>query len=183
MSISYHRNGLASAIEFKCNSKKQYKCLNNHHFPLHLPHQTKHHSGDPRYAASKWYSINLQLVFRTHIIGGGGRSSTKILGMLNLPWQGFGKQIFTKIEVYAGMVELMLRYFEIEESLPKVKLWGHTKEKFMSKSQRHPSLHIYPIAWRLLLSQYFPSSMKVGLSDAVAPKQILSDSRKIGGKW
>ena len=48
MSISKHSNGLASTIEFKCNKKKQEKCLINHHFPLHLPQQTKHHSSDPR---------------------------------------------------------------------------------------------------------------------------------------
>ena len=51
MSISNHINGLASTIEFKCNKKKQDKRLSNHHFPLHLPQQTKHHSCDPCYAA------------------------------------------------------------------------------------------------------------------------------------
>ena len=48
MSISEHSNGLASTIEFKCNKKKQDKRLSNHHFPLHIPQQTKHHSCDPR---------------------------------------------------------------------------------------------------------------------------------------
>ena len=55
VSIFEHRNGLASTIEFKCNREKQYKRLSNHHFPLHLPFQTKHHSRDNRYAALKWY--------------------------------------------------------------------------------------------------------------------------------
>ena len=36
MSISEHNNGLDSTIEFKCNKKKQYKRLSNHHFPLRL---------------------------------------------------------------------------------------------------------------------------------------------------
>ena len=36
--------------------------------------------------------------------------------MLNLPWHGFGKKI-TKIEVYAGMAEQLVRYLEIEEAL------------------------------------------------------------------
>ena len=29
-------------------------------------------AGDPRYAASKWYSINFQWVFGMQLIGGGG---------------------------------------------------------------------------------------------------------------
>ena len=89
MSISDHINGLDSTIEFRCNSKKQDKRLNNHHFLLHIPQQTKHHYGDPRYAESKWYSINVQCVFGMHIIGGRGIESTKLLGILNIRWQGF----------------------------------------------------------------------------------------------
>ena len=64
MSISDHRNGLAPTIEFKCKREKQDKRLNNHHFPLHLPQKTRHNSGNPRYVASKWYSINLQWIPR-----------------------------------------------------------------------------------------------------------------------
>ena len=89
MSISYHSNVLASTIECKCDKKKQDKRLSNHQFTLHLPQQTKHHSWDPRYAALKWYSINFQWVFGMQLIRGGGRESTKLLGILNLPWQGF----------------------------------------------------------------------------------------------
>ena len=55
MSITEHINGLASTIEFKCNKKKQDKRLSNHHFPLHLPQQTKHYSCEPRYDALIWY--------------------------------------------------------------------------------------------------------------------------------
>ena len=73
MSISDHSNGLDSTIEFKCNKKKQDKNQSNHHFPLHLPQQTKHHSSEPRYAALIWYSINFQWVFGMQLIGGGGR--------------------------------------------------------------------------------------------------------------
>ena len=54
MSISEHSNVLASTIEFKSNKKKQEKHLSNHHFPLHLPQQTKHHSGETQYVALKW---------------------------------------------------------------------------------------------------------------------------------
>ena len=36
--------------------------------------------------------------------------------MINLPWQIFEKK-FTKIEAYAGMVERLVRYLEIEEAL------------------------------------------------------------------
>ena len=46
--------------------------------------------------------------------GEGG--STKLLGTLNLPWQGFGKKI-TKIEAYTGIVERLVRDLEIEEAL------------------------------------------------------------------
>ena len=88
MSISDHINGLASTIEFRCNREKQDKCLRENHFTLYLPHKTKHHSGDPHYAASKWYSIKLQWVFGMQKIGGGG-GPTKPFGMLNLPWKGF----------------------------------------------------------------------------------------------
>ena len=48
MSISKHRNGLVSIIECKCDKKKQDKHLSNHHFTLHLPQKTKHHSSDYR---------------------------------------------------------------------------------------------------------------------------------------
>ena len=51
------------------------------------------------------------------LIGGGGRESTKLLGMLNLPWQGFEKKTLTKIEANAGMVERLVRDLAIEEAL------------------------------------------------------------------
>ena len=54
VSISKHSNDLASPNEFKCNKKKQDNCVSNHHFPLHLPQQTKNHSCEPRYAALIW---------------------------------------------------------------------------------------------------------------------------------
>ena len=72
MSISEHSNGLASTIEFRCNRKKQDKRLINHHFSLHPPQQTIHPYGDPRYAASNWYSINFLWFFGMQLIGGGG---------------------------------------------------------------------------------------------------------------
>ena len=37
--------------------------------------------------------------------------------MLNLPWQGFEKKTFTKIEAHAGMAERLVRYLAIEEAL------------------------------------------------------------------
>ena len=79
MSISEHSNGIASTIDFNCNKKKQDKRLSNHHFPLHLPQQTKRHSCEPRYAALIWYSINFQWVFGMQLIGcggGGGQQSS-----------------------------------------------------------------------------------------------------------
>ena len=80
MSISEHSNGLDSTIEFKCNKKKQYKRLSNHHFPFNLPHQTIHRVCETRYAALIWYSINFQWVFGMQLIGNGGREIKKALG-------------------------------------------------------------------------------------------------------
>ena len=37
--------------------------------------------------------------------------------MMNIPWQGFGKTTFTKIEAYADMVERLVRDLSIEEAL------------------------------------------------------------------
>ena len=51
------------------------------------------------------------------LIGGGGKESTKILGVLNVPWKGFDRKTFTKIEAHAGMEERMVRDLEIEEAL------------------------------------------------------------------
>ena len=117
MSIYEHGNGLASTIDFKCNSKKQGKRLNNLHFTLHLPEKTNHHSSETRYAALKWYSIYFQWVLGMKLIGGGGRESTKLLGILNPPWKGFEKKTLTKIEAHAGMAERLVRYLAIEEAL------------------------------------------------------------------
>ena len=117
MSISNHINDLAPTIDFKFNRKKQDKSLNNHHLTLHISGKTKHNSSDSRYAALKWYCINFQWVFGMQLIGSGGRESTKLLGMLNLPWNGFEKKTFTKIEAHAGMAERLVRDLEIEEAL------------------------------------------------------------------
>ena len=51
------------------------------------------------------------------LIGGGGIESTNLLGVLNLPWQGFEKKTFTKIEAHAGTAERLVRYLAIEEAL------------------------------------------------------------------
>ena len=47
MNIYKHSNGISSTIDFRCNRRKKDKRLSNHNLPLHLPQQTKHHSGDP----------------------------------------------------------------------------------------------------------------------------------------
>ena len=108
MSISDHSNVLASTIYFKCNRKKQDKSLNKHHFPLHLPQKTKHHTGDPHYAASKWYSINFQCVFGMKIIREGGERINKDIGNAESTLAGI---IFfnTEIEEYVGMEERLVR--------------------------------------------------------------------------
>ena len=47
----------------------------------------------------------------------GGGESTKLLGVLNLPWKGFGKKTFPDIEAEAGMAEQLVRYLAIEKAL------------------------------------------------------------------
>ena len=93
MSISEHINGLAPTINFKCNRKKQDKQLSNHHFPLHLPQQTKHHYGETCYAALKWYSINFQWVFRMQLICEGGEGINKSLVNAESTLAGIRKKI------------------------------------------------------------------------------------------
>ena len=51
------------------------------------------------------------------LIGGWGRESTKLLGVLNTPRKGFEEKTFTKIGAYAGMSEPLVRYLAIEEDL------------------------------------------------------------------
>ena len=72
MSISEHSNGLASAIEFKRNRKKQDKRLNNHHFLLHIPHKTKHDSGEPPLYSIKMvqYQLPMGILDASHSGGG-----------------------------------------------------------------------------------------------------------------
>ena len=67
--------------------------------------------------ATLHYSINFQWVFRMQLIGGGGRESTKLFRMLNIPWYGFEKKSFTKIEAHAGMAKRLVRDLAIEEAL------------------------------------------------------------------
>ena len=78
--------------------------------------KTKHHSCQPRLAAIVWCSIKFQWVFGMQLIGGGGRESTNLFGMLNLPWLVFEKKTFTKIEAYAGMSEPLVRDLAMEEA-------------------------------------------------------------------
>ena len=46
----------------------------------------------------------------------GGGESTKLLGILDPPWQGYEKK-HSKIEVYAGMAKPMVRDLAIKEAL------------------------------------------------------------------
>ena len=50
------------------------------------------------------------------LIGEGGRESTKLLVVLNLPCQGF-KKTSTKIEKHTGMAERVVISLAVEESL------------------------------------------------------------------
>ena len=47
---------------------------------------------------------------------GGGREYTKVLGMLNIPRQGF-EFFFTKVGKHAAMAEQLVRDLDIEEAL------------------------------------------------------------------
>ena len=95
--------------------KKQDKHLNNNNFPLHLPHQTKNHSGYPRYAASIWYSIHFQWVFRMQLIEYGRGGITKSLGNAESTLEGI--KCFYKNWSTCGMVERLVRYLAIEDAL------------------------------------------------------------------
>ena len=119
ISISNHTNGLASNIEFRCHRKKQDKRLSNHHLSPHLYQKTKHHSGDPHYSTSKWYSINFQCVFGMQLIreGGGGEIINKYIGDAESTLSGFLTKTFTKIKVHASMAERLVRYLATEEAL------------------------------------------------------------------
>ena len=63
--------------------KKVHKCN------LHEASKTTHSTGkDDRYEAATWYAINHTFAMGMQLIGRGGRESTKLLGMMNLPYQG-----------------------------------------------------------------------------------------------
>ena len=61
-----------------------------------------------------------------NLIDGEGKESTNLLGTLNLPWQGFGKKSFTKIEAHVGMAERLLGDLAIEEA-PQAKIKRNTR--------------------------------------------------------
>ena len=46
------------------------------------------------------------------LIGGGGRESTNLLGVLNIPWKGFERKTLTKHKAHAGMAERLVRYLD-----------------------------------------------------------------------
>ena len=71
--------------------------ISNHQFMLHILEQTKHHTRDIQYGGFNWYILKLWWLYRMVLIDGGGRESTNILGVLNLPKKSFEKT-FTKIE-------------------------------------------------------------------------------------
>ena len=53
------------------------------------------------------------------LIGGGGRESTNLFRMINLPCREYGRKTFTKIETHADMAEQLVRYLAIEQVLQK----------------------------------------------------------------
>ena len=54
----------------------------------------------------------MQLIGR----GGGGGGSTELLGVLDLPWQGFETKL-AKIEAHADIEKQLLRDLDIKEAL------------------------------------------------------------------
>ena len=53
----------------------------------------------------------------------------------------------------------------------------------ISKYQFHPFLQIPTIAWKLLISTYFPLLIMLRLINMDSPKQMLSDSKNNGVVW
>ena len=185
MTFSEHRNGLASTTTCNNGSKKQGKCYSNHQFPLHILQQSKHHTREFRYEVSKCYSLNFQWVFGMQLIDGVGREPTKLLGMLNLPWQGFEKKAFTSTEAHPGTEERLLRDLAIEEAIqieikdtPSHKNKSYVKwcdisdEERNKKSQNSP-LHMIWAGRRYHLERYMTPLVGTTSSPVVYLRELL----------
>ena len=116
MTFYEHSSSLAFTIMCNYGRNKQDKHYHNHQFPLHIPQQSKHNSGEFRYEASKWYIINFQWVFRVQIIGGRGDRIHKYIGNDKYTLTGI-QFFFTTIEANEGVSERLVRYLAIEKAL------------------------------------------------------------------
>ena len=74
-----------------------------HKFNFHETSKTTHSTGKyDRYEATTWYTINHTFVMGMQLIGRGGSESMKLLGMMDLPYQGWEKKRFRKVEEELG---------------------------------------------------------------------------------
>ena len=81
------------------------------------------------------------------LIGGGGRESTNLLRMINLPWQGFDRKPFTKIEALAGMAQRQVIYLTIKQVFQKEikerKKQKSTVWRMVCSNRKGKKTHIY----------------------------------------
>ena len=103
--------GLATTIQCKCCTDK------THTFYLHEPETTSHATNKVQHEAAKWYAINVKFVYSMHILGCGNVDAGKILGMMDLPWQGWAKNTFRRVEKHAGLAERVMCDLAIESAL------------------------------------------------------------------
>ena len=56
-----------------------------------------------------------------YLLGGGGVEAMKLLGMVGLAWQGWGKRTFKLIEEHVGVAERSICNLAVEEALLEIK--------------------------------------------------------------
>ena len=145
--------GLATTVKCKCSADDK------HSFFLHLPEKTSRATKDSRYESSTWYGINYRFVCGMHLLGGGGVEAMKLLGMVDLAWQGWEKRTFKLMEEKVGVAERSVCDLAVEEALQlEIKLTleteGKSYEEWLAlpdgeKDKQKPKLTVsYDMGWQ-----------------------------------
>ena len=79
--------GLATTLSCKCKTDDEKN------FDLHVPEKVAKANTDSRYESAQCFGINYRFVCGMHLLGGGAVKSAKLLGMMDLPWQGWEKEV------------------------------------------------------------------------------------------
>ena len=140
--------GLATSLLCTCKVNENDKKRKVHKFNLHEPSKTTHSTGkDGRYEAATWYAINHTFVMGMQLIGRGGSESVKLLGLMDLPYQGWEKKRFRKVEEELGFMERLVCENSIEEVLKReIKDTLENKEKgsyarYLALSDEEKEMH------------------------------------------